>query len=111
MAAPDSAPRLSLAERAGFETDERRQRCAEVMAEIESRNLHSVRLAFADGHGLLRGKTLRADLLAAAFDEGLGITSAVLMKDTGQLNVYPVWASGGGLGKPWLTGARSEDVV
>ena len=95
----------SLAERVGIETDERRQRGDEVTAEIGRRGLHSVRLAFADAHGLLRGKTLRADLVTAAMADGLGITSALLMKDTGQLNVYPVWASGGGLDKPWLTGA------
>ncbi len=95
----------TLAERAGVDNDDRQQRCAEVVAEVESSGLHSVRLAFADPHGVLRGKTIRADLLAGVFRDGLGITSALLMKDTGQLNVYPVWASGGGLGKPWLTGA------
>lgn len=94
-----------LAERAGVDDEERRARIAEVLAEIEGRGLHSVRLAFADPHGVLRGKTLRADLVADAFHDGLGITSALLLKDTGQVNVYPVWASGGGLERPWLTGA------
>ena len=77
----------------------------EVVEEIRRRSLHSVRLAFADVHGVLRGKTIRADLVADAFAGGVGITSALLMKDTGQHNVYPVWAPGGGLGQPWLTGA------
>lgn len=108
MAATASGPgrdRTSLAERAGIDTTERRHRIDGVVAEIEGRGLHSVRLAFADPHGVLRGKTLRADLVADAFADGLGITSALLLKDTGQLNVYPVWASGGGLDRPWLTGA------
>jgi glutamine synthetase len=95
----------SLAELAGIESDQRRAAQAEVLAEIERRGLHTVRLAFADLHGLLRGKALRADLVDQAFADGLGITSALLMKDTGQQNVYPVWADGAGLGKPWLTGA------
>ena len=94
-----------LAEAAGLRTDERAQRMQEVLAEIERRGLHSVRVSFADLHGVLRGKTLRADLIADAFDNGVGITSALLLKDTGQRNVFPVWATGGGLEQPWLTGA------
>ncbi len=94
-----------LAERAGIETDQRIEMCNDVLAEIRSRELHSVRLAFVDAHGLLRGKTLRADLISSAFANGIGITGALLLKDTGQHNVYPVWAPGGGLDKPWLTGA------
>ncbi len=94
-----------LIDRAGVDSPERRARVAEVEAEIEQRGLKTVRFAFPDLHGILRGKALRADLAAAAFADGLGISSALLLKDTGQLNVYPVWAEGGGLGRPWLTGA------
>ncbi|MEM9889895.1 MAG: glutamine synthetase family protein [Actinomycetota bacterium] len=94
-----------LARRAGVDTPERRARIAEIAEEITARGLTTVRLAFADVHGILRGKALRADLALDAFADGAGITSALLMKDTGQLNVYPVWAEGGGLDRPWLTGA------
>lgn len=94
-----------LAERAGLATRPRADRVSHVVHEIEGRDLHSVRLAFSDVHGVLRGKTIRADLVADAFLNGVGITSALLLKDTGQNNVYPVWAPGGGLDQPWLTGA------
>ncbi len=94
-----------LVERAGLATRDRADRVSHVVHEIEGRGLHSVRLAFADVHGVLRGKTLRADLVAGAFGDGVGITSALLLKDTGQNNVFPVWAPGGGLDQPWLTGA------
>ncbi len=94
-----------LVERAGLDSRAHRDRVSDVVHQAESRGLHSVRLAFADVHGVLRGKTIRADLVADAFAEGVGITSALLMKDTGQNNVYPVWAPGGGLDQRWLTGA------
>ena len=96
---------MTLADTAGLVTAARTEQIAEVLEQIEQHDLHSVRVSFADVHGVLRGKTLRADLIAEAFDDGVGITSALLMKDTGQLNVYPVWAAGGGLDRPWLTGA------
>lgn len=100
-----TSARASLAEVAELTSEDRSAQIAEVLAQIDAHDLHSVRVSFADVHGVLRGKTLRADLIAEAFANGVGITSALLMKDTGQRNVYPVWAQGGGLNRPWLTGA------
>jgi len=97
--------RTDLADRAGVDDAERREATAAVLAEAESRGLHSVRLAFADPHGMLRGKTLNAGLLAGLLANGAGVTSALVLKDTGQNNVYPVWASGAGVGEPAMTGA------
>lgn len=103
------AGRTNLADSAGRDTAERREKVADVLAEISSRGLHSVRLAFADQHGMLRGKTYRADLIAGVMDSGVGMTSALLMKDTAQNNVYPVWAPGSGVDQPSMTGAG--DIV
>ena len=100
-----------LIEHTDLATDDRTDRVGHVVSEIEGRGLHSIRLAFADVHGVLRGKTIRADLVADAFTDGVGITSALLMKDTGQNNVYPVWAAGGGLDQPWMTGAGDMMMV
>lgn len=97
--------RTNLANHGGIDTAERREVAAAVVAEVEGRGLHSVRLAFADQHGMLRGKTLRADLLVDIMADGVGISSALLLKDTGQNNVYPVWAPGAGIGKSAMTGA------
>ncbi len=105
MTSPGQTGRTNLAEAAGVDTDERRERVAGVLAEAHSAGLHSVRLAFADQHGMLRGKTLRADLLSGLMENGVGITSALLMKDTAQNNVHPVWAVGSGVGEPSMTGA------
>jgi len=101
----------TFAERIGIGTRRRQDQIRDVLAEIEGRGLHSVRLACVDLHGVLRGKSLRADLIKDVFDSGLGLTSAVLMKDTGQNNVYPVWAAGAGLDRSWLTGAGDVIMV
>ncbi len=104
-AATSGTTRPSLASQAGVDSDERADHVAATLEEVGARGLHSIRVVFADQHGILRGKTIRGDLLSDAFDQGIGITSALLLKDTGQVNVYPVWAAGAGLDKPWLTGA------
>ncbi len=101
--------RSNLADRVGIDTQERREMARSVVAQLERLGLHSVRLAFADQHGMLRGKTMRADLIESIMDNGVGITSALLMKDTGQNNVYPVWEPGSGVGESTMTGAG--DVV
>lgn len=109
MDLPQNQGRITLAERALGDDPRRRDAVSEVLEEIQRSGLHSVRLAFADQHGMLRGKTLRSDLVVNAMEDGLGITSALLLKDTGQNNVYPVWGRGAGLGQSAMTGAG--DVV
>lgn len=108
---PGETGRTDLTEKAGIDDDERRQAASAVVHEIERRRLHSVRLAFADPHGTLRGKTLRADLIPGIMSNGVGATSALLLKDTGQHNVYPVWAPGAGIGQPSMTGAGDVLMV
>jgi glutamine synthetase len=97
--------RTNLADRAGVDDTGRREAVRTVVAEVESRGLHSIRLAFADAHGLLRGKTVDAALLAGVFENGVGATSALLLKDTGQINALPVWQPGAGIDEPAMTGA------
>ena len=97
--------RTNLAENVAADSSDRRAAVKAVLGEVESRGLHSVRLAFADQHGMLRGKTMSADLLAGIMANGVGITSALLLKDTGQINVFPVWSDGVGMDQPSMTGA------
>lgn len=84
---------------------ERRERIAQVLAEVAEHRLEVVRLSFADQHGILRGKTLMAQELAAAFEEGVAITSTLLLKDTSHKTVFPVWQRDAGFGDGVLTGA------
>ena len=52
--------REGLAALAGMDGAGRRKACANVLEQIENHGLDTVRLAFADQHGVLRGKTLMA---------------------------------------------------
>ena len=55
--------------------------------------LEVVRFAFADQHGVLRGKTLVASDAARAMRDGVAMTSTLLAKDTSHRNVFPVFGS------------------
>jgi glutamine synthetase len=100
---------MHLAEKAGLWTDERKTAAREVERRIQAGELTVVRLSFADQHGLLRGKTLVAGEIAGATKSGVGFSATMLLKDTANRTVFPVWGAGGPFGTKEWEGAA--DVV
>lgn len=100
-----------FAERCGVDSGERRDAIAEVVARCEADGLHSVRLSFADQHGLLRGKTLAVGELAATFERGCGIPGSLLARDTGQQYAVPLWVPSSSPTMNTLVGARDMVMV
>ena len=84
---------------------------AEVLREIEVRGVEMLRLAFPDQHGILRGKTLVAAEARSAMENGVALTSTLLLKDTSHRTVFPVWSAGGGLGDAALQGAADLVLI
>ncbi|MFP6746387.1 MAG: glutamine synthetase, partial [Alphaproteobacteria bacterium] len=78
---------------------------AAVLRQAEEAGLETVRISFADQHGILRGKTLMIDGLKNALYNGVAVTSTLLLKDTSHRTVYPVWQEDIGFGPGCLTGA------
>ncbi|WP_295136698.1 glutamine synthetase family protein [uncultured Reyranella sp.] len=100
---------MSLVERAGLWTEDRKAATREAERRMKAGEMSVVRLAFADQHGILRGKTLMAAEVDAALKNGVGFTTTMLLKDTSHRTVFPVWQPGGGFGMKELEGAA--DVV
>jgi len=92
-------------ERMGLVDGDALARADEVLAEVHARGIETVRLSFADQHGLMRGKTVLASSLATALREGIRAPSTVLMKDLSQRTAFPVWSGDAGFGEGQLTGA------
>lgn len=82
-----------------------------VIEEVKRRGLETIRLSFADQHGVLRGKTLVAAGLESAFRNGMAMTSTLLLKDTSHRTVFPVWTADIGFGAGTLTGAGDVLIV
>ena len=55
-------------------------------------DLETIRILFSDPHGILRGKTITTDALPGAFATGIRVPSTLLLKDTAQRTVFPVWS-------------------
>jgi glutamine synthetase len=83
----------------------------DLLKEVAARGLEAVRFAFADQHGLLRGKTIAAPELEGALKNGMGFPSSLLAKDTSNKTVFPVFTAGAGVGMPELEGAADAVMV
>jgi glutamine synthetase len=73
-------------------------RIREIEALIKSGLIDSVRFAFADQHGLVRGKTILAQHASAFLRSGVAMVSTVLLKDTSHHTIYPVFQPNAGMG-------------
>jgi glutamine synthetase len=91
--------------RHGLWDDAQERRAQALEREIRESGLGVVRLAFADAHGILHGKTLVADAMPAALRSGIAVTSTLLLKDPSGHTAFPVWTKGGGFGEAGLEGA------
>ncbi len=95
----------SFAERWGLHNTDRGDAVAGVLEEAKAQNLETVRLSFVDQHGILRGKVIVVEDLSSAINDGLSITSTLLLKDTSHTTVFPVWGGNAGFGDGVMTGA------
>jgi glutamine synthetase len=92
--------------RHGLWTDAQYAAAAQLRRVIDETGVEMVRFAFADSHGVLRGKTLTRSSLAAALRSGITAPSSLLLKDTSGKSVFPVFSP---LAEPGLGGAG--DIV
>jgi glutamine synthetase len=90
-------------------TDEQAEAANRVLAQAGEQGLRTVRISFGDQHGILRGKTLTARQLPHALRNGIDFPSDILCFDTANDPAFPVFAAGGGLGLPEMTGI--PDVI
>ncbi len=83
----------------------------ELLKEIKSRKIETVRFSFADQHGILRSKSIAAAEVPAALKSGVGFPSSLLFKDTSNKTVFPVFTPGAGIGMPEFEGAADAVMV
>jgi glutamine synthetase len=78
---------------------------ASLLHRFASGELSTLRLAFADQHGVLRGKSVTASEVPRALEKGVGFTTTLFLKDTAHRTVFPAFTPGGGVGVPEFSGA------
>ncbi len=84
---------------------------AAVEDQVRGLGLRSVRVSFADQHGLLHGKVLGAAQVPDALRKGLSFPGSLLTKDTGQRYAFSLWEPDGGPTLASVMGARDVLMV
>lgn len=92
-------------------TPDQRRAAAELVQRVQADGIELVRFAFADQHGVLRGKTLVASEAVSALSEGVNLTTTLLAKDTSHKTVFPVFSTGGGFDFEGMQGAADFTIV
>lgn len=77
--------------RLGLTDAARIRQAVRVVEEVERAGLETVRVLFADQHGILRGKGVVASAIASVFANGIAAPSTLLLKDTSNRTVFPIW--------------------
>ena len=92
-------------------SDEQREAAQSIEAEVRQKGLRQIRVSWADQHGIARGKTLTAEGFLAALRNGKDFQSAVLIMDTTNNIIVPLFTQGGGFGIPEMTGYPDTILV
>ena len=80
-----------FADRFAIYNDDQRRKIAEIIGRVEADNIRTVRIGFADQHGVMRGKSFAASQIGALFASGMTAPSSLLLKDLSHRTVLPVW--------------------
>ncbi len=84
---------------------------AAVEDQVRDKRLRSVRVSFADQHGLLHGKVLDAAQIPQALRSGVSFPGSLLTKDTGQNYAFSLWEPDGGPTLASVMGARDVRMI
>ncbi|MGC1777602.1 MAG: glutamine synthetase, partial [Xanthobacteraceae bacterium] len=110
MASRPTSP-ASFVERHGLWNAEQTRTAGAVIQAIKKYKLDLVRFAFADQHGVLRGKTTVAEEAPGLMRSGVSMTTTLLAKDTAHKTAYPVFTPGGGFAMPEMQGGGDFVMV
>ncbi|HEY8049432.1 MAG TPA: glutamine synthetase, partial [Ramlibacter sp.] len=81
----------TFAQRCGVHDAQRAEAASRAARLIDATGIELVRIMWCDLHGITRGKTLTAQAAIRALDEGVGMVSTLMLKDTSDRTAYKVF--------------------
>src|SRR5436305_5474183 len=107
----DSVGRKDFVQEHGLLTEEQVAAGTDAADRIERDGIRTVRIAWADQHGIPRGKFVSAHDFGAALRNGFDFSGATLVMDTTNHLFSPLFTEGGGFGIPEFTGFPDVQLV
>jgi glutamine synthetase len=101
----------TFAGRCGLEDGQRQDAAMRVRRLVEGAGIELVRIVWCDQHGVTRGKTLTATAAMRAMDEGIGMVSTLMLKDTSDRTAFKVFEPGGTASLPGFGFANNLMLV
>jgi glutamine synthetase len=95
---------MSFVEQHALWSREQKDAAKRIESALASGEIDLLRFAFADQHGLLRGKALLGPEAQSCLQSGVTATTTILAKDSAHRTVYPVFTAGGGFGMAHMEG-------
>lgn len=77
-------------------TPEQKEAAQAIKRRLEQGEFDTIRFAFPDQHGILRGKTVVAEAAFETMLAGVNLSTTLLAKDSSHLTVFPVFTTGNG---------------
>ena len=94
-----------FSERCGIDSAARQAAVEHLLRQIKKSGVERVRFAWCDQHGQLRGKTLMTAAVEAALNNGVGMVSTLMLKDTSDRTAWKVFEHGGMVDLPGFEAA------
>ncbi|MEX2481563.1 MAG: glutamine synthetase family protein [Gammaproteobacteria bacterium] len=106
-----SVGKIGFVERHGLWNDEQRAAAGELEARIREHDLRTIRVAWGDQHGIVRGKNVMAHDFLLALRNGVDFQTATLFMDTSNHIFAPLFARDPGSGMHVVTGGPDAILV
>ncbi len=97
--------------RHGLWSEEQAAAADRVKADIEQHGLRTIRIAWGDQHGIVRGKNVMAHDFLLGLQNGIDFQTATLFMDTTNNFFAPIFTSDAGLGMTALAGGPDAILV
>lgn len=92
-------------------TEEQHDRAKKLRQVVQAEDLKTIRVAWADQHGISRTKVLTVSAFLNALKDGWGFNTAPITFDSAQGHVYDHFVEGGGFGMEEMTGCPNIILI
>ena len=106
-----SVGQLGFIEKHGLWSDEDRDAAASIEAQIREHGLKTIRVAWGDQHGIVRGKHVMAHDFLHVLNNGIDFQTATLFMDTTNHFFAPMFSTDAGIGMEALAGGPDSILV
>lgn len=106
-----SVGQINFVERHGLWDEEQTAATERIRADIRQHDLRTIRIAWGDQHGIVRGKNILAHDFLLAMSNGVDFQTATLFMDTTNHFIAPMFSSDAGIGMTALAGGPDAILV